>query len=183
MKRERDRLWPQAGFTLIELVVFIVVVAVGISGTILAINQSVALAPRTMEQTRAMEIAQAYLDEIITKRFDQNSGQGGLPTCDSPNPGASSNPCSNTLGPEGGESRATFNDVDDYHGINDSPPLDASGAEFASPHYTDFRVQIDVSYAGSEVGLGNNRYAKRISVVVISPFGQSIPVTMYRSNF
>ena len=183
MKHAPKQVWCQAGFTLIELVVFIVVVAVGISGTVLAINQSVALAPRTMEQTRAMEIAQAYLDEIATKRYDQRSGQGGLPTCDSPNPGASTNPCSNTLGPEGGESRATFNDVDDYHGVNDSPPLDASGAVFADPHYTDFRVQIDVSYAGSEVGLGNNRFAKRISVVITSPFGQSIPVTVYRSNF
>ncbi|MHA1569403.1 MAG: type IV pilus modification PilV family protein, partial [Alphaproteobacteria bacterium] len=59
------------GFTLIELIVFIVVLAIGLTGTLLVINRSVGLAPEALVQTRAMEIAQAYLDEIVTKKYDE----------------------------------------------------------------------------------------------------------------
>lgn len=169
------------GFTLIELIVFIVILAVGLTGTILVINQTVANAPKAMIHTRAMEIAQAYLDEISTKRFDENTGQGGLPTCDSPTPAAPVVACSNVLGPEGGESRGSFNDVDDYHGTNDNPPVDASGN--INPDYAGYTVQINVSYAGNDLALADNRFAKRISLVITSPFGDQIPVSYYRTNF
>ena len=171
----------QSGFTLIELVVFIVILAVGLTGTILAINQTVTNAPKAMMQLRAMEISQAYLDEISTKRFDENTGQGGLPTCDSPTPAAPITACSSVLGPEAGETRNTFNDVDDYNGTNDSPPVDAAGN--SNPDYTGYRVQISLSYAGTELALANNRFAKRISLVITSPFGDRIPVSYYRTNF
>lgn len=171
----------QYGFTLVELVVFIVILAVGLTGTILAIHQTVANAPKAMMHVRAMEIAQAYLDEISTKRFDENTGQGGLPTCDSPTPAAPVIACSNVLGPEAGEIRNTFNDVDDYNGINDSPPVDASGN--VNPDYTGYGVQISLSYAGTELALANNRFAKRINLVITSPFGDRIPVSYYRTNF
>jgi len=171
----------QYGFTLIELVVFIVVLAVGLTGTVLVINQTVANAPKAMMHIRAMEIAQAYLDEISTKRFDENTGQGGLPVCDSPTPVAPITPCSNVMGPEGSETRNIFNDVDDYHGTNDSPPVDASGITNAD--YVGYGVQISISYAGNDLALANNRFAKRINLVITSPFGDQIPVSYYRTNF
>jgi MSHA pilin protein MshD len=169
----------QHGFTLVELLVFIVVLAVGLTGTVLVINRSVQLAPEALVRSRAMELAQAYLDEIATKKYDEYTGQGGVPRCDSTDPGSQS--CSDTLGPEGTETRATYDDVDDYHGIDDEPPVDAKGNPFAN--YADYRVQVRVEYAGTELGLADIRHAKRVTVIITTPLASRIPVSYYRTNF
>ncbi len=173
LKRER-----QQGFTLVELIVFIVVVALAITGVVLVINRTVLQAPQALVQTRALEIAQAYLDEIATRRYDEATGQGGVPRCDSTDPGAQ--PCSGTFGPEG-EIRATFDDVDDYHGLDESPPRDVAGNPF--PGYDGYRVQVSVTYAGTELGLASDRLAKRVTLTVTTPAGDTIPVSFYRGNF
>jgi MSHA pilin protein MshD len=175
------RLSPAAarGFTLVELIVFIIVVAVGLTGTLLVINHSVLLAPKALVRTRAMELAQAYLDEIATKRYDENTGQGGIPRCDSTDTGSQA--CTTTLGPEGSETRATYDDVDDYNGIDDAPPVDAKGSPLAN--YADYRVQVAVEYAGLELGLADDRHAKRVTVTITTPLASSIPVSYYRTNF
>lgn len=169
----------QRGFTLVELIVFIVVVALAITGVVLVISRTVTQAPQALIQTRALEIAQAYLDEIATRRYDENTGQGGVPRCDSSDPGAQ--PCSAVLGPEPGETRATYDDVDDYHGLDDSPPVDVAGNPF--PGYDDYRVQVSVAYAGTELGLSSDRLAKRVTLAITTPLGNTIPVSVYRGNF
>jgi MSHA pilin protein MshD len=111
--------------------------------------------PEALVQTRAMEIAQAYLDEVMTKRFDENSGQGGVPRCDSTDTGAQ--PCSATLGaddpPE--DERRKYDDVDDYHGLSHSPPQLLS-AGTALDGYGGYGVTVEVVLAGSELGYADN---------------------------
>ena len=168
------------GFTLIELVVVIVVLAVALTGVTLAINQAVQHSPDALVQTRAMELAQTYLDEIFTKRYDENSGQGGLPRCDSSDTNALT--CSASLGSEEGTNRASFDDVDDYDGLNEQPPtslLDGSNLN----NYDSYGVQIAVVYAGSELGFASNRRAKRITINITTPLGNTLPVSVYRVNF
>ena len=84
------------------------------------------------------------------------------------------------LGPES-ESRDWYNDVDDYNGVNDQPPLGATGNVLTN--YQSYRVQVSVSYAGNELGYANNRAAKRITINVTTPLGNVIPVSGYRMNF
>ncbi len=181
-KAKKDAPFFERGFTLIEIVVVIVVLAVALTGVTLVINQAVRQSPEGLIQTRAMELAQAYLDEILTKRFDQNSGQGGTPRCDSTDSGAL--PCTATIpAADPGEiSRANFNDVDDYDGLNESPPISLTTG-FASTLYDGYGVQVRVAYAGSELGLGSNQQAKRITVTITTPLGNSIPVSAYRVNY
>ena len=170
------------GFTLIEMVVLIVVLGVGLTGVTLVINQTVTQAPQALVQTRAVELAQTYLDEILQKRYDQTTGQGGIPRCDSSDNLAVA--CSGSLGPDTIpplEIRGSYNDVDDYNGVNDQPPVGATGT--ALPNYPGYRVQVSVSYAGNELGYANNRAAKRITVNVTTPLGNVIPVSAYRVNF
>ncbi|MGD8784433.1 MAG: prepilin-type N-terminal cleavage/methylation domain-containing protein, partial [Thioalkalispiraceae bacterium] len=99
--------WQQ-GFSLIEMIVVIVVLAVALTGVTLAINETVKQSPKPLVQTRAMELAQTYLDEILAKRFDETSGQGGTPRCDSVDNAAVA--CSNTMGDEEGGDRRLFDD-------------------------------------------------------------------------
>ena len=168
----------QTGFSLIELVVMILILSVALTGVTIAINETVKQSPKPLVQTRAMELAQTYLDEILPKRFDELSGQGGIPRCDSIDNAAQT--CSNVMGDEEGGNRPLFDDVDDYHSLDDAPPVSASGSSF--DNYNDYRVQITVGYNGSEIGLGN-RGAKRVTVSVTTPLGNVIPVSAYRVNF
>ena len=169
-----------SGFTLVEMVVFIVVLAVGLSGVVLVINRTLLDAPEALVNTRAMEISQLYLDEILAKKYDENTPQGGSPPCDS-----SGNPaCTATgsFGPDGpSESRSRYDDVDDYHDPAFQPVTDANGN--ALPNYSDYEVRIDIHYDGTDLGLADDRRAKRISLTIRTPRNQQIPVTVYRTNF
>jgi MSHA pilin protein MshD len=168
----------QKGFSLVEMIVVIVVLAIALTGVSLAINETVKQSPKPLVQTRAMELAQTYLDEILAKRFDEVSGQGGIPRCDSTDNAAVV--CSNTMGNEEGGNRLLFDDVDDYHNLSNQPPVTASGTTLNN--YSSYLVQVNVAYAGADLGLPT-RAAKRITVTVTTPLGNSIPVTAYRINF
>ncbi|MDZ7661483.1 type II secretion system protein [Thiohalophilus sp.] len=167
------------GFTLVEMVVFIVVLAVGLSGVVLVINRTLLGAPEALVNTRAMEIAQLYLDEIGAKKYDENTPQGGVPPCDSPD----GDPCTaeGGFGPDGSEARDLFDDVDDYHNPAFQPATDADDNPL--PNYSDYDVSVSISYAGTDLGFGDDRLAKRIDLIVRTPRNQQIPVTVYRTNF
>ena len=169
------------GFSLVELVVIIVILGLALTGVTLVLNKVVEQSPTSLIQTRAMELAQAYLDEIMAKRFDENTGQGGLPRCDSIDNAALA--CSNSLSSDSGEiNRRLYDDVDDYNGLNEQPPQALStGANLTN--YDGYRVQVSVAYAGSDLGLASNRHAKRITVSITTPTGNTVPVSSYRVNF
>lgn len=166
-----------SGFSLIELVIFIVVLSVGLVGIITAINQTVTHSADPMIQIRAVELGQSYLDEILPRRFDENSAEGGTPRCGSSDTGSIA--CSATLGPEG-ETRADYDDVDDYDGIDESPPKNALGA--VRSDYGNYRVTVSVSHAGGEIGLTAND-AKLIAVTVYTPDNTTFEFSAYRANF
>lgn len=174
----------EAGFTLVEMVVFIVVLAVGLSGVVLVINRTLLDAPGALVNTRAMEIAQLYLDEILAKKYDDNTPQGGTPPC---NTGGNScipdDTCDhadpNTFGSDS-ESRDQFDDVDDYCTTDFQTVADANGNVL--PNYDGYDIKVDIVYAGTDIGL-NLDQAKRVTATVRTPRNQQIPVTVYRTNF
>lgn len=177
------------GFTLVEMVITIVVMAIVLAGVSLVFFATVRRSPEPLLNMRAAALGQAYLDEILTKRFDQNSGQGGIPRCNSTDSGALA--CSTNLGPDVSptnppslETRSQYNDVDDYNGLDESPPRDALGNVL--PGYTNYRVQVSVTYAGNGtdgLGLANMQDAKLITVTVTTPTGDKMVFSAYRVNY
>lgn len=84
---------PRAhGFSLIELVITIVVIAIALTVIFLALDTSIGHSADPMVETQAVAIGQAYLEEILGKSY-----------VDLPCP----NPCT----------RANYNDIDDYNGL------------------------------------------------------------------
>jgi MSHA pilin protein MshD len=163
------------GFTLIETVIAIVVFAVAMTFLIVAFNPATTQSADPILQIRAAELAQSYMEEIMSKRFDENNGVGSRTRC-----GEAGQPaCSASLGPDGGESRATFDDVDDYHGL-DEAPTDALG-NLRANYSSAYRVSVSVSYAGGDLGLNAND-AKRIDLVVQAPNQSSYNFTFYKTN-
>jgi len=140
----------QHGLTLIELVAVIIILAVALVGVSAAISGAVSRSSDVLLETRAVALAQSYLDEILAKRFDERTAPRGIPPCRSN--------CTDEVdfGLDGGESdREDFDDVDDYHdldeGLDQATPLqDAEGMDRLG--YDNFRVRVTVRYLQLGVG-------------------------------
>ena len=80
---------------------------------------------------------------------------------------------------------AEIDDVDDFDGVNDLPPLDADG--LPRPQYATYRVQVSVAYASAAqvaaLGLDNPQDAKLINVTVTPPGGTPLDFPVLRGNF
>lgn len=100
----------QKGVTLIELIVFIVIVSVALLALVGVFNQAAVSSVDPLIRIRALEAAQSKLDEILALKYDANTPTGGVPACGSTTGVA----CNNN--PDG-----DYNDVDDFNGWSDTP--------------------------------------------------------------
>ena len=172
----------QKGFTLIETIIGIVVLAISFSiFTTLIYPMSIQSAEQ-VHQIRAAEFGQSMINEIIAKAFDENSDMsGGLIRC-----GESGTTCtaSSDLGYETGESRATFDDVDDYHNLT---VIESSLAQGLDDTYRGFELNVtvinDSNYDGVNESSDNNFTAKLITVTVTTPQRFNFDFSVYRVNF
>jgi len=173
---KKNRLYPVNGYSLIELIITIVVTSIVmiIFYSIFAKNQLRSVTP--VMQVKAAELGQAYLEEISLKRFDENSPIGNSVPCNQ----TASLLCGPIATEEGLANRSLFDDVDDYDGISDSPPVDALGN--VRPGFSSFTVNVAVSYAGADFAL-SAQDLKLIEVTVISPEGDNFIFSQYKGNF
>jgi MSHA pilin protein MshD len=175
------------GFTLIEIIVTIVFISIAMVGVLTAYTQAMKTSSDPLQQIRAVELGQAYIDEIINKKFDEKSAQGGIPRCGSTDTGQVACTTSGNFGPDlhpitgVTETRAIFNDVDDFTGIDETPPKDPLGVDRFG--YDSYRAQISVVHAGTELTGLNNVDAKRIDIIITTPKGDDFSFSAYRVNF
>jgi MSHA pilin protein MshD len=102
---------PRRAFTLVEAAVSCIIVAVMLSAALATSGAARAREQKAIDRQRGLFLAQSLMAEILDEAYVD---PGALPL----------------FGPEAaevGHARSTFNDVDDYDGLNDSPPKDASG--------------------------------------------------------
>ena len=93
----------QLGLTLIELIMFIIIVSVGIAGILLVMNVSVKSSAAPMLRKQAVAMAEAILDEVLAK--DYVNPAGGFTEIDFVN-------CTG---------RPQYDDVDDYACFGGAP--------------------------------------------------------------
>ena len=161
----------QNGATLVELVITIVIISVAVAGVVGAFSLIASRSADPLNQTRAVELAQLYMDEIISKKYDENTPQGGQPKY--------TGACN--IGDDGAETRATYDDVDDYNEINAEAPRSAVGSLNG---YTGFAVTVTVQCAGDDPGVGlPASEAKRIDLTIVIPGGDNFVFTAYKANF
>ena len=165
-----------SGYSLIELIITIVVtsIVIVIFYSVFAPNQKNSVS--SVIQIKATELGQAYLEEIILKRFDEASPIGNGIPCNQD----VALPCGGILNEEGTANRALFDDVDDYHGLSDQPAKDALGNDRVG--YTSFRVDVDVGYAGGDFALAAQDL-KKVTVTVTPPLGGTFVFSQYKGNF
>ena len=148
------------GFTLIELIIFIVVVALAMAG-ILAVSNTVVRSsayPQVRKQGQA--IAQSLLEEILLKEYSKPAG-------------------STVLGFSGGGARNLYDCVSDYNGyVTTGGIVDASGNAVSG--LGGYNLSPAVSVTSASLG---SVAAYRVVVSVTSPRGDVISLTGYRGNY
>lgn len=174
-----------AGFTLTELVIGIIVFSIAL---VLFTSLIVPQAIRSVEpiyQVRATELGQSILNEITSKSFDEKSDRtGGTNFCDAA--------CIGTvnLGPDTGETRASFDDVDDYNGLTESGAgikntFGESTTIDNNNLYEGFILKVSVVYDADMDGTADTVVSntKLITVTVTTPNDENIIFSTFRSNY
>ena len=156
-----SRLNKNTGVTLLEMVVFIIVLGIGLTAMVTAMNNHLSNSVDPIVNTRALECAQSKLDEINARKYDENSPTGGVPACGSGEVGAVA--CAG-IAPDG-----DFDDVGDFAGQLDNANSDCS-------------ISVSVVDAGTDLGLSADQ-ARRITVDVVSPGGGRATLSTYRANY
>lgn len=135
VNRARVRAVRQAGLSLVELVMFILIVSVGVAGILAVFNVSTRSSADPQIRKQMMAIAESLLEEVSLKPFsfcDPDDLNAALTATTSSGCTGGSNGANDEsrlpLGPEAGEAgRADFDNVSDYNGLNVSPYSDVSG--------------------------------------------------------
>ena len=166
------------GFTLVEAMATMLIFSIAALALTNVLGFSLRHQSDGMVTAKVINLAQSYFEEIAARRFDENTPLGGVPPC-SP----ATTPCS-TIGIDG-ESRATFDDIDDYHGLDESPPLDSFGDP--RPDYQGYRVQIAVSYPTpaqvTDLALDQPTDAKIVRLDITTPAGKTQQFATIKGNF
>jgi MSHA pilin protein MshD len=170
-----------SGFTLIELVVGMMVIAIAIVMLTSMLFPQADRAAKTLHRVRSAELAHSVMNEIWGKRYDQNTNpNGGVPACGS----SAGSACSYALAVDGtpflgpdGESRDTFNDVDDYNGLDQDANMLDSSQTYAQA-YPRYRLKVTVMYLDSAT-----KAQKLITVAVTTPASEEITYQALRSNY
>lgn len=188
-----SRSLKSAGFTIVELVMFIVIVGVAVAGVMLVYSTTVRGSADPLATKQMLSIAEAMLEEVELQPFtycDPDDTQAAVATSSADCTGGTGGPNDESklpLGPEGTESRATaadpFDNVSDYNGFNSATISDLSGATIAS--LAGYGVQVSVSNSafgpsGAEVAATDSLL---ITVVVTSPRGDTLSLSGYRSRY
>ena len=152
------------GFSLIELIITIVVLGVALSALTSSIFNGVGRNADPLWQSKATQLSQSYLDEILSMRYQEDSplGGGGVGTC-------------TLVGSEAGEtSRSLYDDVDDYNGLIESADfLDTTTLS----NYSGYNVSIEVTC--NDVATNS----KLIAVTITSPTNQNLVFSVIRGDF
>lgn len=154
----------QAGMTLVELVISIVIIGIAVAALYTAMASITGRSADPMLRQQALAIAEAYLEEISLQAFPASS------TCP-----ASAN----------GAGRGTFDDVCDYNGLSypGAQPLAPRNAFANAPieGLEAYRVQVSVTASAlHDLGAAD---ALRILVTVTDPAGQELALVGYRARY
>jgi len=161
------------GFTFLEIIIALTILSVALLGFSQIFSTALNASYRAAQESIATNLGRGLMAEIMSKNFVED------PTMNPPP----------ALGPDGTESRFggsgnAFDDVDDYHGYSESPPISVGGLPMdgtaGTPDYSKFSRSVSVKYVDfladgtyNDNPSGNTNY-KKVTVTVNSPYARNI---------
>jgi MSHA pilin protein MshD len=178
----------QSGLTLIELVVFIVIVSVALAGIIGVFNLNTQHSADPMAQKQALAIAESMLEEIELMPFTYCDPDDANATT-----AADATGCATTaegMGPETGETRYSattpFDNVNDYDGFTmnagNGGILDITGAPVGGAGTLD-AYSVVVAVTPTALGSIASTDSLLITVTVTGPGSTSVVLNGYRTRY
>ncbi len=174
----------RGGFSLLELLVFIVIVSIALLGLVGLFASNVRGSADVLLRQQAIEVAHAYMEMVKHRKWNHATPVGGgcVNTGSGYCPGG---PAAVAIGNDG-QARPSYDDIDDYNGINEAPMTLAPGGNLVPvPGLSNYRVQVSVSQpaAGSALSGVPAADQRLITVTVTAPDGQRIVLNGFRVNF
>ena len=167
MKASRD---AQRGLTLIELVIFIVIILVGLAGVLTVLDTTVRGSADPVVRKQALALAEAMLEEVLAKEFQNDpTGNNAATPALGCTPTTAPACALNTPG-----NRVNYNDVDDYNTWSQPGNVSAIGAAPAALA----RYQVNVAVVPWALSLENG---KRVTVTVVSGT-ETVTLEGFRGN-
>lgn len=148
----------QAGMTLVELVITIVIVGIAAAALYSAMAAITGRSADPLLRQQSLAIAEAYLEEILLQPFVDSGG---------------------ALCPSPPASRASYDNVCDYNGLNDNGARDARGQAITA--LASYRVQVAVTPQAWDVLPASD--ALLVQVTVTDPGGQVLRLDGYRARY
>jgi len=179
----------QRGVSLVELVLFIVIVGIAIAGIVSVLNVTTRSSADPLIRKQALAIAESLLEEVQLMPFtfcDPNDANAEDATAaDATNcPGTSGGGVEN-IGPEAGETRYAaphFDNVNDYHGFAmNGSILDITGT--AIPLVAGYSASVTVANAALGTIAAGSGNALLITVTVTGPDNVPIVLEGYRTRY
>jgi len=148
---EQKSLPSESGFSLIELIMFIVIVSVGLAGLMMAMDPATKSSADPVIRKQALTVAESLLEEIEQKAFTHDT----TPL------------------------RENYNDIFDYNGLTGA--VTHANSSVAVTGLESFSVNVAVvSGVAAALPVTPAASAALITVTVNGPGGQSIEMTGYK---
>ena len=184
IERRRSR-----GVTLVELIVFIVIVSVAVAGVLTALDIANRSSTDPMIQKQALAIAEALLEEVQLQPFtycdpnDANAATALSAAGCTGGVGGANDESKLPLGPEAGETRTgatPFDNVSDYNGFSIGPGItDLSGTVL--PDLGAYSASVAV--ANQALGAVPSADGLLITVTVTGPSDTTVVLHGYRVRY
>jgi MSHA pilin protein MshD len=178
----RARIKRQRGLSLIELVIFVVVVSAALAGVLRVFMQSGASSADPQIHRQALAIAESLMQEVQMMPFTFcEASDANVETA------TSTGGCASTveaIGPEAGETRfgsPQFDNVNDYHGYSMSGIVDISNAAVSG--LASYSASITVANAALSSITSGSGNALLITVTVNGPGATQVTLNGYRSRY
>jgi len=185
------------GLTLIEMIIFILVVSIALLAVLVALNIGTRRSSDPLVRKQVLAIAEALLEEVElmpATLCDPDDAHVTTATTNTVNP-ADPTQCASlpeAMGPEAGESRysiaAPFDNVNDYNGFDTATAAPSSVRDItgtAIPKLAAYRATVSVQQAA----LGNASFsapanaAYTVAVTATGPGGESVTLEGRRARY
>ena len=166
----------QRGISLVELIVFIVIVSVGLAGILSVLNITAARSADPLPTKQALAVAEALLEEVQLAAFTYCDPDDANALTATSAAGCATLP--ETMGPEGGDVRP-YDNVNDYDGFSMTGITDLTGATITDLGAYSAGVSVTAAALGT-VAAGD---ALLVTVTVTGPGGTSVSLSGYRTRY
>lgn len=173
----------ERGLSLVELLVFIVVVGIAVTGVVSVYSLNARSSADPMVRKQALAIAESLLEEVLAKPYTYcDPDDANAETASSPAGCAAV--AETAMGPEAGETRYSnvtpFDNVNDYDGFSMAGIVDLAGAAVAG--LAGYTASVQVQPAGAFNGIPAGE-TLLVTVTVTAPANQGVSLSGYRARY